>query len=290
MKNVALLRKKEIKGITLIALVITIIILLILAGVTIAMLTGENAIFNKAKKSEEETRKQTATEILNLKITNTQIATYSKEKRMPTLKELAISLKPENDKEIQSLTTKKTKTDSLEWIENSEYSSIFTILKEYPEYEFEINSSLQLASINGEQVENNTITETLKITKNGEYDVKNYAKVEVAVPPINTGLEFAGFYTSEDGIKNNIVANVVINNLEIGQPYCIIIGRAMTGGANADFVDRGTTFTNATYERISAYKYNFTPTAQTVTVTQGSTDWGTRMGSCAYAFVFKGNF
>lgn len=107
MKNVALLRKKEIKGITLIALVITIIILLILAGVTIAMLTGENAIFNKAKKSEEETRKQTATEILNLKITNTQIATYSKEKRMPTLKELAISLNPENDKEIQSLTTKK---------------------------------------------------------------------------------------------------------------------------------------------------------------------------------------
>ena len=33
---------KSQKGITLIALVITIIVLLILAGVTIAMLTGEN--------------------------------------------------------------------------------------------------------------------------------------------------------------------------------------------------------------------------------------------------------
>ena len=33
---------KENKGITLIALVITIIVLLILAGVTIATLTGEN--------------------------------------------------------------------------------------------------------------------------------------------------------------------------------------------------------------------------------------------------------
>ena len=33
---------KETKGITLIALVLTIIILLILAGVTIATLTGEN--------------------------------------------------------------------------------------------------------------------------------------------------------------------------------------------------------------------------------------------------------
>ena len=35
-------RKKLNKGITLIALVITIIVLLILAGVSIAMLTGEN--------------------------------------------------------------------------------------------------------------------------------------------------------------------------------------------------------------------------------------------------------
>ena len=34
--------KKSNNGITLIALVITIIVLLILAGVTIAMLTGEN--------------------------------------------------------------------------------------------------------------------------------------------------------------------------------------------------------------------------------------------------------
>ena len=37
---------KEKKGITLIALVITIIVLLILAGVSIAMLTGENRYTN----------------------------------------------------------------------------------------------------------------------------------------------------------------------------------------------------------------------------------------------------
>ena len=43
------------KGITLIALVITIIVLLILAGVSIAMLTGENGILNQAKKAKEET-------------------------------------------------------------------------------------------------------------------------------------------------------------------------------------------------------------------------------------------
>ena len=43
------------KGITLIALVITIIILLILAGVTIAMLTGENGILNQSQKATIET-------------------------------------------------------------------------------------------------------------------------------------------------------------------------------------------------------------------------------------------
>ena len=37
---------KQSKGITLIALVITIIVLLILAGVSIAMLTGENRNIN----------------------------------------------------------------------------------------------------------------------------------------------------------------------------------------------------------------------------------------------------
>lgn len=44
------------KGITLIALVITIIVLLILAGVTIATLTGDNRIINKSINSKEYDR------------------------------------------------------------------------------------------------------------------------------------------------------------------------------------------------------------------------------------------
>lgn len=49
------------RGITLIALVITIIILLILAGITIAMLTGENGILNmanRARKNYEEAQEK----------------------------------------------------------------------------------------------------------------------------------------------------------------------------------------------------------------------------------------
>lgn len=42
---------KNEKGITLIALVITIIVLLILAGISIAMLTGDNGLLTKSKQS-----------------------------------------------------------------------------------------------------------------------------------------------------------------------------------------------------------------------------------------------
>ena len=49
-------KEKNLNGITLIALVITIIVLLILAGVSIAMLTGENGIINQAMKAKENTK------------------------------------------------------------------------------------------------------------------------------------------------------------------------------------------------------------------------------------------
>ena len=47
------LRKKQ--GITLIALVVTIVVLLILAAISISILTGDNGLLNQAKKSKEDT-------------------------------------------------------------------------------------------------------------------------------------------------------------------------------------------------------------------------------------------
>ena len=53
-RNLALKIKQE-KGITLLALVITIIILLILAGITISAITGDNGIIRNAGQAKEET-------------------------------------------------------------------------------------------------------------------------------------------------------------------------------------------------------------------------------------------
>lgn len=70
-ENIKVLKRKE-KGITLIALVITIIVLLILAGVSIAMLTGDNGIITQAKNAKEETEKASIIEQAQIDILGIQ--------------------------------------------------------------------------------------------------------------------------------------------------------------------------------------------------------------------------
>lgn len=66
---------KNKNGITLIALVITIIVLIILAGVAINLTLGDNGVFDKAKYAKEETIKAGAKEKIELAI----LESYSEE-------------------------------------------------------------------------------------------------------------------------------------------------------------------------------------------------------------------
>lgn len=59
---------KQKNGITLIALVITIIVLLILAGITIATLTGQNGILTKANDAKNETESKSLKEEIELAV------------------------------------------------------------------------------------------------------------------------------------------------------------------------------------------------------------------------------
>ena len=61
-------KKSKQRGITLIALVITIIVLLILAGISIATLTGDNGILTKASKAKVETEETTAKEKVQIEV------------------------------------------------------------------------------------------------------------------------------------------------------------------------------------------------------------------------------
>jgi len=65
----AIIKQKEAqKGITLIALVITIIVLLILAGVSIAMLTGQNGILTQAQNAKTTNESKSAEEKVKLAV------------------------------------------------------------------------------------------------------------------------------------------------------------------------------------------------------------------------------
>ena len=66
------------KGITLIALVITIIVLLILAGVSISSFTGQNSIIGKAKNAKEQTQIATEKEAIQLTMINKEATGDSK--------------------------------------------------------------------------------------------------------------------------------------------------------------------------------------------------------------------
>ena len=102
------------KGITLIALVITIIVLLILAGVTIATLTGDNGILTQATNAKEETRGGSVEEKKNLWKSEKQLDNYTNEENAKTLEELLDELIGEG---LLSETEKQT-------ILNSEDNSI----------------------------------------------------------------------------------------------------------------------------------------------------------------------
>lgn len=90
---------KNNKGITLIALVITIIVLLILAGVSIAMLTGKNGILNQASRAGDETNRAEVLERVNMEL-NGQLANAMAGDPFDTVAKIEGNLGLDTDKKI----------------------------------------------------------------------------------------------------------------------------------------------------------------------------------------------
>ena len=144
--------KKE-KGITLVSLVITIIILLILAGIAIWALTGENGLFARAKEAREKTQKEAATEKINLVIADVYTKSYAEKQENPTLQDLADGLCEDEEMEYVDIATRKT--SSLDKIEVGTNEAIYVKLKKYA-YEFKIDGTLKIVEIDGIKVSDST--------------------------------------------------------------------------------------------------------------------------------------
>ena len=68
------MKTKEVRGITIISLVVTIVVLLILAGVSINTVLGDDGIIKKAKEAAEATKRASAEEEMNRLVLEYQLA------------------------------------------------------------------------------------------------------------------------------------------------------------------------------------------------------------------------
>ena len=68
---------KNQKGITLVALVITIVVLLILAGVTISMVLGPNGVLTNSRKAKENSARGTANDALSTALSSLSTDYYA---------------------------------------------------------------------------------------------------------------------------------------------------------------------------------------------------------------------
>ncbi len=110
---------KNNKGVTLVSLVVTIIILLILAGISISSVVGDNGLLNKASSSKTATEKKEEEEQLQIMLNNYAANELTMEKT--TLKQY-LDAKKENGELI----------DVGEEIDNNEKKTIEVIVKKHP--------------------------------------------------------------------------------------------------------------------------------------------------------------
>lgn len=208
-------KEKTNKGITLAALVVTIIILLILAGVGIQAITN-TSIFEKTGLAKEKNDKSVATETMNLKITNIQISSYAEKKELPSLQYLADKLCEDND--IEYVLLESNNISSLEKVNVTNGKSIYTKLKEYP-YEFEINSDLQLASVDGVKIEKNNEKCSRYIAVNAK-GTKGKLKMKVNIPDEdNSIIKSIDYYIDNKMVYSGKEKSYTVTGLEVDKEY-----------------------------------------------------------------------
>ena len=79
-------------AITLIALIITIIVLLILAGVTLSMVMGESGIFSKANNASEQTKISNAKEIIRMQVLENELNKKTKDANAKSDEDLQVDV------------------------------------------------------------------------------------------------------------------------------------------------------------------------------------------------------
>ena len=146
---------KSTKGITLIALVVTIIILLLLAGVSIAMLTGNNGILTQGQRAKEETRIAGVEEVVKLYKqgkyidSTTGSVTENANEMLENLKGQKLVSEDEIDRENEIITIKR-KDGSI--AKEIQYGMVTITISKTPENENASRITLKVESVEGTKI------------------------------------------------------------------------------------------------------------------------------------------
>lgn len=208
MKNML---KKE-KAITLIALIVTIVILLILAGVTIATLTGDNGLYGRAKQAKENYSISEAKEKLTTKLMQLQteiIVDEGKEASIEDVNRFIDTNSKYYDKEIEDIKDKKE-------------NKIIKILGYY----FEVDNKLDIiGDIDASELAQTETTYKVNSINENIMNVTIHIKNEIgiqkiikpdnkSITPTGTKEEIAIDYEVEDGKEYKFKVQLVGSNEE----------------------------------------------------------------------------
>ena len=255
------MRTKNLKenGITLITLIVTIIILLILAGVSISIVVGDNGILNQAVNGADRTNIARELEVLRLAVSgslNEDLSINGDGLRINIENALGNNDFEFTDNEDGSYKVKINSSDRLYYIEENG-----NIISE--ENMIEINSVEELKTFRDEVNSGNTydgyyiyLTSDITLDINEEWEPIGYYPMENSTPDAETNRPFCGVFDGNghevDGIYINttdkvqglfgLVNNGKIMNLGIGE-NCNIKG-GLSIGVVAGFLHNGSKATN----------------------------------------------
>ena len=151
------------KGVTLIALAVTIVVMLILAGVTISVLNGENGIVKQAQKAKEESKIKELKEKVRIDIAG---------KRVENIGELRVSvLKEILDKYFDNVPVETQITSETELKAKEEYGKYEMKISDIDVGEITYETSYTIfKDVNGEQV---PIPEGYIVSENSDENIVN---------------------------------------------------------------------------------------------------------------------
>ena len=196
---------KSTKAITLIALVITIIILLILAGISISALT-QTGLFGKAKKAKVEAERTRALEELRLLVMEVQ----TDKKGNATLRDVIEKLKNDVDNEYEVSEKIATLIGEIPDI-NDDTTEIYV---EYKGYQFKIDGNM-----NVEFVKNGEKKKYCKI----KYQIGEGISIDNLVTKVECNTSYKTTLTVKTGYAiKNIVVKMGENEINVDKEQGVI--------------------------------------------------------------------